>query len=496
MKPHCVPLTIVLAFSQTSSGFAITPGAHSNYVARTHGLTTSTSHGGTPQPQLVRARQPAPLMAAAASKPSGGATVSSSIINLSKNIVGSGVLALAAGIAAFTSSPFGVVPATLILLALGGLSGYTFSLIARVGDEVGADTYRDTWAKVFGEKTALLPALTVAFKTYVGGLSYSIILGDSFASIAALAGLPPALQSSNAWIIALSAFVLLPLSLMRDLSSLAIGSVIGTAGTLYTALFIWFRKFAGSYAPGGAFHELISEGSRPAFAAATGGLVNTRIFVLVSMLATAFLAHYNAPKYYKELESPSDGSSKLASFNLVCAGAFGLASLLCASIMAGGFLTFGGAAKGLILNSYATTDPLALLARLGICASIIFSYPLNFVGLRDGVLNMVGLSDQSGKTSVHVTSTLILLCVMNGLALKLKNLGLVVAVGGAALGTSLVYTFPALMFIQATRQLEKKEGSLPAGRKKEMYLNMVLVLIGLSLGGLGVSMSLKSMGGH
>ena len=109
---------------------------------------------------------------------------------------------------------------------------------------------------------------------------------------------------------------------------------------------------------------------------------------------------------------------------------------------------------------------------------------------------MLGLSDQSGKTSVHVTSTLILLCVMNGLSLKLKNLGLVVAVGGAALGTSLVYTFPALMFIQATRQLEKKEGSLPAGRKKEMYLNMVLVLIGLSLGGLGVSMSLKSMGGH
>ena len=68
---------------------------------------------------------------------------------------------------------------------------------------------------------------------------------------------------------------------------------------------------------------------------------------------------------------------------------------------------------------------------LGICASIIFSYPLNFVGLRDGVLNMVGLSDQSGKTSVHVTSTLFLLCVMNGLALKLKNLGLVVALGGA-----------------------------------------------------------------
>ena len=489
MKPHCVPLTIVLAFSQTSSGFAITPGAHSNYVARTHGLTTSTSHGGTPQPQLVRARQPAPLMAAAASKPSGGATVSSSIINLSKNIVGSGVLALAAGIAAFTSSPFGVVPATLILLALGGLSGYTFSLIARVGDEVGADTYRDTWAKVFGEKTALLPALTVAFATMS-----AVSAGSSSATRSRRSRRSPGCPRSSRPTPDHRTIRLRPHRLHagplepRDRlchrhrghplhGALHLSAVCGPA--------------AGA---GGA-----STSSSPR--AAPGVRCRDRwarqhTDLRVGLDVSDYFLASTTPKYYKELEAPSDGSSKLASFNLVCAGAFGLASLLCASIMAGGFLTFGGAAKGLILNSYATTDPLALLARLGICASIIFSYPLNFVGLRDGVLNMIGLSDQSGKTSVHVTSTLILLCVMNGLSLKLKNLGLVVAVGGAALGTSLVYTFPALMFIQATRQLEKKEGSLPAGRKKEMYLNMVLVLIGLSLGGLGVSMSLKSMGGH
>lgn len=102
---------------------------------------------------------------------------------------------------------------------------------------------RDTWSKVFGENTSLLPALTVLFKTFVGGLSYAIILGDSFSSIATLAGLPPALARSNTWIYLLSAFVLLPLSLMRDLSSLAVGSIIGTAGTL-CALRHHFSNFA------------------------------------------------------------------------------------------------------------------------------------------------------------------------------------------------------------------------------------------------------------
>ena len=76
----------------------------------------------------------------------------------------------------------------------------------------------------------------------MAGLSYSIILGDSFGSIASLAGATGVLASSNFWIVALSAFVLLPLALLRDLSSLAIGSVVGTAGTLYT----------GSHAPANA----------------------------------------------------------------------------------------------------------------------------------------------------------------------------------------------------------------------------------------------------
>jgi len=450
--------------------------------------------------QLQQRGRASSLLTAAggASSSSGTATVSASIINLSKNIVGSGILALAGGVAAFSASPAGVYPALLVLFFLGGVSGYSFALIARVGDEVGADTYRDTWAKVFGENTALLPALTVLFKTFVGGLAYAIILGDMFSSVATLAGLPPVLRASNTWIYLLSAFVLLPLSLMRDLSSLAIGSVIGTAGTLYTALFIWFRKLDASYAVGGKFFELIAESSRPAFVAATAArpLVNSRIFVLISMLATAFLAHYNAPKYYKELAAPTDGSSKQAAFNKVCAGAFGSAALLCAAIMAGGYLTFGGAAQGLILNSYATADPLALLARLGICASIIFSYPLNFVGLREGVLNLFKLD--GSKSSVHIITTIALLCVMNGVALVLKNLGLVVAVGGAALGTSLVYTFPALMFIQATRmkkkELEAKGMKLDSRRLMEMRANMCLVGLGLSLGGLGVYMSLKSAG--
>lgn len=152
------------------------------------------------------------------------------------------------------------------------------------------------------------------------------------------------------------------------------------------------------------------------------------------------------------------------------------------------------------------------------------------------------MSDQASKPSVHIISSVLLLCAMNGapctlrsaplislasalpltrcppltpppriahvraihratgLALFLKNLGLVVSVGGAALGSSLVYIFPALMFIQATRQREAaltaKGESLPAGRRNEMYANYGLVGLGVSLAVVGVKMSLAAAGGH
>ena len=323
----------------------------------------------------------------AAAGPPTGIPINAAIINLAKNIVGSGVLALSAGVAAFSGSPLALLPSIALLLLTGGISAYTFSTIARVGAASGANTYRDTWAKVFGEKLAFLPDITVVFMTACAGLSYSIIIGDMFSGVAKLAGATGALASSNTWILALSAFVLLPLALLRDLSALAIGSVIGTAGTCYTALFVFLRLLDGSYSPGGKFFEAIAASSQPLFAAPSAArpLLNSGAFVLLSMLASAYLAHYNAPKFYDELQAPKDGSSKLKSFNLVCLGAFGAAAVLMGSIMCGGFLTFGSNAQGLILNNYATSDPLAFIARLGIGMSIIFSYPLNFVGLRGGV---------------------------------------------------------------------------------------------------------------
>ena len=67
----------------------------------------------------------------------------SSIVNLVKSIVGAGVLSLPAGIASFGNAPSALIPASVLIALIGGLSGYGFSLIGRVCHYTGSTSYRE-----------------------------------------------------------------------------------------------------------------------------------------------------------------------------------------------------------------------------------------------------------------------------------------------------------------------------------------------------------------
>jgi len=61
-----------------------------------------------------------------------GVGMAPSIFNLMKNILGAGVLALPAGVAAFSDSKTALVPALALTATLGLTSGYCFATIGRL----------------------------------------------------------------------------------------------------------------------------------------------------------------------------------------------------------------------------------------------------------------------------------------------------------------------------------------------------------------------------
>lgn len=108
------------------------------------------------------------------------------------------------------------MPAAAIIATMGAICAYTFILLGRVCATTDADSYEQSWGKTVGEKSAWLPAGSCVATCFAGCLAYTIIIGDSFSALAKTFGAPAMVANRSNIIVAMSAAVLLPLSLLKS----------------------------------------------------------------------------------------------------------------------------------------------------------------------------------------------------------------------------------------------------------------------------------------
>ena len=386
------------------------------------------------------------------------------------------------GIAAFGNAPSALIPGIVLITVLGGISGYCFSLLGRVCAYTKSYSYKEAWEKTVGESTGWIPATACTFMTFAAVLAYSMILADTFKMLAATAGYAVTRTQS---LFGITGLVLLPLCLLKNLASLAPFSLLGIIGMTYTTFAMAIRYFGGAYKlPAGRFVADIASEFKPSFGdVGAAGALGPKSFILISMLSTAYMAHFNAPKFYNELKN-----NTIERYNIVVSSSFGLSIALFIAVACFGFLTFGQNASGLILNNYATKDVLASFTRIAVAVSIVFSYPLNFAGLRDGIMDMASISQEKRTNSLINKVTLALLSIITGLALKVKDLSFVLSFGGATIGNSLIYIFPSLMFRATVNKMSDASGAL----KKEAKGVMGAAFLGVIMSIIGSVMAIKS----
>lgn len=411
----------------------------------------------------------------------GTATISNEIFNLVKGIVGSGVLGLPAGIAAYGNAPSAVLPAVALIALIGFFSAYGFSLIGRVCSYTGAVSYPDAWSKSVSKESSSVIAVSTLLKTIGAVLSYSMILADTGKALAETAGFMVTRTTS---LFGITSLVLLPLCWLKNLSSLAPFSLVGTLGMFYTTIAMGVRYFGKTYAlPGAKF--LVEKQFQPSFGSkGAASALDPNAFILICMLSTAYMAHFNAAKFFIELKD-----NTIERFNTVVSTSFGISVAIFAAIASLGFLTFGGNTSGLILNNYSTQDTLMSLSRIAVAISLIFSYPLAFQGARDGVLDILRIKDRSNKTLN--TLTVALLAVVTGMAYSLSDVSLVLAFAGATLGNALIYVFPALMLRGSVKKMKNASTAL----KREVKFAMGVAGLGIGFGVVGLKMAIKSVTG-
>lgn len=156
-------------------------------------------------------------------------------------------------------------------------------------------------------------------------------------------------------------------------------------------------------------------------------------------------------------------------------------------ITAVGFLTFGKACDGLVLNNYAGTDILMGFSRIAVAISLVFSYPLAFTGCRDGFLDLAKIPGQKRSSGLLNVVTIGILGVLTYLACNLTDVSFVLAFGGATLGNLLTYVYPALMY----KAVVSKKGL--KGEGLGVSIAMASALLGIAMGIVGAGMALRSL---
>lgn len=173
-------------------------------------------------------------------------------------------------------------------------------------------------------------------------------------------------------------------------------------------------------------------------------------------------------------------------YNALVSWSFGISIVLMGYITMAGYLTFGKNCQGFILNNYSTNDVWIAGSRIAVAVSLVFSYPLAFVGMRDGVVDLLGVPSEKRTESLLNSLTIAMLAILTTLACILTDVSFVLSFGGATLGNALTYLYPALMYTAVNKKQDR-------GEDLAVRVSQVAAVAGVIMGAIGTNMALKML---
>lgn len=174
-------------------------------------------------------------------KGSEDAGIPASLFSLVNSSVGASTLGMPL---AMSLTGWGVGLAAQLIVAVGGF--LTADMLIRVCVAEGCKSYDKAIERVLGLRWLHLFQLLMIVSTMGSLISYMILIGDFVLSFAPV-GFPNA--GRNAAVAALALFVILPLTLMRRVTSLWIVSLLSSAFVGVLALVLSYRCFLRPPAP-------------------------------------------------------------------------------------------------------------------------------------------------------------------------------------------------------------------------------------------------------
>jgi len=441
-----------------------------------HKLHDPSTAGTAPAPSTLSARnQRAHFCGLVLSKKvcredTGSASAISTAFNIIKGIMGVGILTVP-----WSMAQIGVLPSLILFSVSLTVSYISWVLLCVLCSVYGVFSYRDLGLILFGKRfasfldVALLVFLYLVCSLYVvfvtefvtEGLSTFGITVTNALTLSSLSKMSSmtigSVVGTKLFIATAAVFgVLFPLSLLQRLDSLKYSSFCGIVGCLYTVGLVVFT-FSDDGDRSGVF---IAESVQWVRWHSDG---QTIWFWLssFSVFVAAFNSHYNAPALFGEL----DGRSP-AQFIRISTASFAFMVVINITMALTGYFVFGAEVEQNIIDSIGDTL-CAALARLIMTVTIVGTYPLlfwnikvstsnlflyrNVVRLQNSKQNKPRIKKVPRKYTSRCTELALYFAVTVSLyvaALELQDVAVMIAFMQSLLGNAIVFIFPSMFTLK------------------------------------------------
>jgi sodium-coupled neutral amino acid transporter 11 len=270
---------------------------------------------------------------------------------------------------------------------------------------------------------------------YGSMIAYMIIIGDTIPRIgASFAGEDSFLADRELVIFLFAFFVILPLSVLRDMASLSWSSSISIAADVAIVFIMLFHAPVVARRQGIELNVSELDFARPT------------LFAGVGAMSFAFVCHHSSFIVFSSLANANSER-----WGRVTHWSVGFAGTACMILATTGYLSFLDETEGDVLNNFPDNDPVASAGRALLALTMFFTYPMEHFVARH-VLHCC-IARYRGQAETEMTNrwryalTALLWSSTLVIGMSTKNLGAVLEVTGAVAGSTLAYILPAAIYL-------------------------------------------------
>mmetsp|Transcript_15111 Transcript_15111/g.32799 ORF Transcript_15111/g.32799 Transcript_15111/m.32799 type:complete len:632 (+) Transcript_15111:106-2001(+) len=302
--------------------------------------------------------------------------------NLVNSIVGAGIIGIP-----YALRMSGLWAGVLLLLLVAVLTDKSLRILIEQASfhpklgHLNIHTFEDLASYPFGKVGSGFVLFNMFICAYGAMVAYLLIIKDTVPTVMGFEH-GTHLWERNLIVIATSLFIMVPLSMQRDMASLSFTSALSVTADMILVLFIAaFSPIKENVAANGGIGEILKNDG-----------INSTLFVGLGILSTAMACQHSAFIVANSLENKSRQRWRWVTHQSIA-----LSAALCLVLGICGYLGFLDMTQGDVLNNFPLDSMQANAARVLLAFTMFFTYPMESFVARHVLIMLVHNGDMDAR---------------------------------------------------------------------------------------------------